>query len=70
MTDQISTEQKIEDLHDAVAASNRYCNRLQNEVQQMHLTINELTDKIAALNRYMERQEKYLSTTQPTGILY
>ena len=70
MTDQISAEQKIEDLHDAIAASNRHCNRLQNEVQKMHLTINELTDKIAALNRYMERQEKYLSTTQPTGILY
>lgn len=61
MTDQITIELKIEDLHDAVTASNRHCKRLQDEVQQMHLTINELTDKIAALNRYMERQEKLLA---------
>lgn len=70
MQDQISTEQKIEDLHDAIAASNRHCNRLQREVQEMHLTLNELTEKIAAFNRYMERQEKYLSTTETQGTLY
>lgn len=70
MQDQISTEQKIEDLHDAIAASNRYCNRLQNEVQQMHLTLNELTDKIAALNRYMERHEKVMSEAKINGLLY
>lgn len=61
MTDQITIELKIEDLHDAVTACNRHSNRLQDEVQQMHITLNELTDKIAALNRYMERHEKLLT---------
>jgi len=66
MTDQITIELKIEDLHDAVTACNRNSNRLQDEVQQMHITLNELTDKIAALNRYMERQEKLLTELPAT----
>ena len=72
MSNGIAIEQQLEDLHDAVTASNRYAERLQKEVQDMAILVNELTDKIAALNRLLTRQEAIIADalTPTNGTLY
>jgi len=72
MSNGIAIEQQLDDLHDAVTASNRYAERLQKEVQDMAILVNELTDKIAALNRLLNRQEAIITDalTTTTGKLY
>ena len=72
MSNGIAIEQQLDDLHDAVTASNRYAERLQKEVQDMAILVNELTDKIAALNRLLNRQEAIITDafTTTNGTLY
>lgn len=67
MNNGIAIEQQVEDMHNAIAASNRHSVRLQNQVQELALLINELNNKIELLTA---AKDTGTHNAVVTGILY